>query len=129
MPGVMQGSTEESGGINDVCIKIIHLALSWTVEGIKELSRGLTTHDEVILTNQGSKEEGTTAMTNSVLRRAMVQPCYGPNCFLGNGRHRQGGNPGNQKIKEEDQGRVSWLPFGDSKKRCNPIWSGDRLPG
>lgn len=28
----------------------------------------------------------------------------------------EGGNLGNQKIKEEDQGRVSWLPFGDRQK-------------
>lgn len=28
----------------------------------------------------------------------------------------EGGNLGNQKIKEEDQSTVSWLPFGDHQK-------------
>lgn len=98
---------------NYVYIKIINLALSWTVER-KELSRSHMTHDKVhaVLTNQGSKEEGTTATANCIFTRAVVQPCCSSNCFPPNGRHRHGGNSGNQKMKEEDQG---WFLFGDSK--------------
>lgn len=115
MPGVMPCSTEKSGDSKDVCIKIINVAVTWTM-GEEKLSRGNMTHGRVHggLTNQGAKKDNGATST-------VVQPGYGSNWFLESRRYR-----GKQFWEPEEQGRrprQSRLPFGHSHNaaiQCAP---------
>lgn len=98
----------------------------------KELSRGHMTHDRVhvTFTNQGSKEKGATATADRVLTKGclgLIQVMV-PTVSLEWKTQTEGGNPKNQKIKEEYGGQVGWLPLRDCHK-ATIQYSSERLPG
>lgn len=72
MPGVMQCSTEKSGDSKDVCIKIINVAVTWTM-GEEKLSRGHMTHGRVHGSYKSRCQEGRWSYFSSSSARLWFQ--------------------------------------------------------